>query len=81
MSIFAGKALWGILIVLFGAVMIFALIVHTRMMRNLLERGSIFSPSLLFRAMGTRDFYLFILLVCIGVLTGFAMQALKSLGL
>ena len=81
MKLFAGEILWGVLIVLFGAVMIFASIVHTRMMRKLLEEGSIFSPSLLFRAMGTRDFYLFILLVCIGALTGVAMKALKEFGL
>ncbi len=81
MSIFASELLWVTLIVLFGAVLIFGLIVHARMMRKLLEKGSIFSPSLLFRAMGTRDFYLFILLVCIGVLVGVAMHALKDLGL
>jgi hypothetical protein len=81
MSVFADKALWGILIVLFGAVFIFTSIVHTRMMRKLLEMGSIFSPTLLFRAMETRDFYLFILLVCIGAGIVLAMQALKDLGL
>jgi hypothetical protein len=81
MSVFAGKALWGILFVLFGAVLISGFIVHDRMMRKLLEKGSIFSPSLLFRAMGTRDFYLFIVLVCILALIGVAMQALKNLGL
>ena len=81
MSVFAGEALWGTLIVLFGAVLIFGLIVHTRMMRKLLEKGSIFSPSLLFKAMGTRDFYLFIVLVCILALIGVTMKALKDLGL
>jgi hypothetical protein len=81
LSVLAGKVLWGVLIVLFGAVLIFGLIVHTRMMRKLLEKGSIFSPSLLFRAMGTRDFYLVIVLVCILALIGVAMQALKALGL
>jgi len=81
MSVFAGKVLWGTLIVLFGTVLIFGSIVHSRMMRKLLEKGLIFSPSLLFRAMGTRDFYLFIILVCILALLGVAMQVLKDLGL
>lgn len=81
MSFFASEALWGILIVLFGAVLIFGLIVHDRMMRKLLEKGSIFSPSLLLRAMGTRDFYLFIVLVCILAIIGVAMNFLKILGL
>ena len=81
MSAFAGKILWGTLFVVFGAVLIFGFIVHDRMMRKLLEKGSIFSPSLLFRAMQTRDFYLFILLVCILALIGMAMNVLKVLGL
>jgi hypothetical protein len=81
MSLIAGEVLWGTLIVLFGAVFIFTSIVHSRMMRKLLEKGSIFSPSLLFRAMGTRDFYLFIVMVCILALLGVAMKALKDLGL
>jgi uncharacterized membrane protein YecN with MAPEG domain len=81
MSAFADTVLWGILIFLFGAVLIFGLIVHARMMRKLQEKGSIFSPSLIFGAMRTRDFYLFIILVCILALIGVAMQFLKDLGL
>jgi hypothetical protein len=81
MSVIASKVLWGILIVLFFTVFIFTGIVHARSMRKLLEKSSIFSTSLLFRAMGTRDFYLFILLVCILALIFVAMLTLKQFGL
>lgn len=81
MNSLISEVVWGGLIVLFGAVFVFAAIVHTRMMCQLLEKNSIFSPFLLLRAMGTRDFYLFILLVCILGLVGFAIGTLKKLGL
>ena len=81
MNVIVSEVVWGSLIVLFGVAFVFASIIHTRMMRHLLERNSIFSPSLLFRAMETRDFYLFLLLVCILGLIGLAMGALKEFGL
>jgi hypothetical protein len=81
MGFFFAKVLWGILIILFGAVMISAFRINDRMMRKRRERGSIFSVSQSFRAMGTRDFYLFILLICIGALIVLAMRLLKELGI
>jgi hypothetical protein len=75
------EALRGVLIVLFFAGIIFASILNTRMMRKLLERSSIFSPNLIFRAMGTREFYLLVVLVCVLTLLGLMIKVLTELGL
>jgi hypothetical protein len=48
MSVFASKVLWETLIVLFGAVF-FTSIVHTRMMRKLIEKAQYFLLPCFFR--------------------------------
>jgi|HubBroStandDraft_2_1064218.scaffolds.fasta_scaffold2488085_1 hypothetical protein len=81
LSPFISKVLWGVLIVLFGVVMIFVFIIHNRMMRKPLMNDSRFSRFLNLRSLGTRDFYLFILLICIGALIVMAMRLLKESGI
>jgi cell division protein FtsX len=81
LSPFINQVLWGVLIILFAGVFIFALIVHGRMMRKHLERGSIFSPLENLRGIGTPNFLLFIFLVIVLGMIVAAMEALKNFGL
>ena len=81
MSVFVVLILRGILLILFVAVFIFALIVHARVMRRHLDQGSLFSPLQNLRAMGTPNFLLFIFLVIILAIIVAAMKALGGLEL
>jgi hypothetical protein len=79
MSAFVVSILKGVLLAVFIAVFIFTGIVHARMMRRHLERGSLFSPLQILRSMATRSFPLFILLVFVLAAIVAAMKALDGI--
>ena len=72
--------LWGVLVTLFIAVMIFALILEERIRRKTQGNSSIFSPLPLLRSFGTWELYVFILLTFVVVGLGMAMKFLKDHG-
>ena len=72
--------LWGVLLALFIASMIFAVVLRERIRRKTRGNDSIFSLLPLFRSLRTWEMYLFILLTFVVVGLGMAMKFLKDHG-
>jgi hypothetical protein len=77
MSSLVVTILKGILLILFMAIFIFAGIIHARVMRGHLQRGSLFSPRQMLRSMASQNFLLFIFLALVLAAIVAAMKTLE----